>query len=98
MLDLLLTLISPISTIAPILGKFFHSGKSGDHLNAFPPIKMVYHFENKSVSLACFLLATSFSSGRGNAGILTNLYRTTNSTFVPILGKSGDHHNAIYPN
>ncbi len=42
----------------------------------FTPIKMVYHFENKSVSLVCFLLATSFSSGRGNAGILTNLYRT----------------------
>ncbi len=31
----------------------------------FYPIKMVYHFENKSVSLVCFLLATSFSSGRG---------------------------------
>lgn len=42
----------------------------------FTTIKMVYHFENKSVSLACFLLATSFSSGRGNAVILTNLYHT----------------------
>ncbi len=66
----------------------------------FPPIKMVYHLENKLVSLACFLFVTSFSCGRGFAGI----FITPVSPVAPILaqfihsGKSGDHYNGIYSN
>lgn len=51
------------------------SGKS-DHYIAIYPIKMVYPMANMLVSLACFLLATSFNNRCDYAKTLTNIYCT----------------------
>ncbi len=42
----------------------------------FASIKIVYPMVNKSVSVACFLLAASFNNRRGYARMPTNLYRS----------------------
>ncbi len=98
MLELLLTLLHQL------LANFSILAKSGDLKKCnFLPLKWFtiwkipkYHL----VSLACFLFATSFSCGRGFAGIFIKLV----SPVAPILtqfihyGKSGDHYNAIFSN
>ncbi len=67
------------------------------------PINMVYPKVNKSVSLACFILATSFNSGCGYAETFTNHYCTNFNIFTNYWPVSSffqvrrDHHNVIYP-
>ncbi len=98
MLELLLTLLHQLLANFSILAKSGDKKKFNIPLLKWFTIWTIpkYHL----VSLACFLFATSFSCGRGFAGIFIKPV----SPVAPLLaqfihyGKSGDHYNAIYSN